>query len=234
VSPQPRRPPQRVPVGEREGPRLHPRAADGEVTRELLLDIAEELFAREGVGAVSIRSVNSAAGLAPASVHYHFGSKEGLVQAVLVRRGRFVIARHSQLLDELETRDGVHARDLVAALAAPFVELIEQDPERGHRWVKFAAQLAQSHHPVMQRLTTRPSDPDARFQELVIRLYHGVPEDEARLRWRIGGNTLLRLLADADGPLSLGVAEAPPGAVSKRFVEALIDFVASGVDGLAR
>lgn len=56
----------------------------GDVTRLRLLKTAERLFATEGLDAVSLRAVNAAAGLGPSSVHYHFGTKEDLVAAVLL------------------------------------------------------------------------------------------------------------------------------------------------------
>ena len=47
--------------------------------KQLLLSAALKLFATHGIDAVSIRAVNREAGLGPASVHYHFGTKEALV-----------------------------------------------------------------------------------------------------------------------------------------------------------
>ncbi len=55
-------------------------------TREVILDTAESLFAQQGHDATSMRQITSAAGVNLASVNYHFGSKESLVQAVLKRR----------------------------------------------------------------------------------------------------------------------------------------------------
>ena len=52
-------------------------------TRERLILAAEELFARDGLDAVSLRQVNTAAGQRNASAaHYHFGSKQGMVLAL--------------------------------------------------------------------------------------------------------------------------------------------------------
>src|SRR3712207_9282841 len=48
-------------------------AADGEATRQALLDAAARLFADVGIEAVSLRAVNLAAGAAPAAVDHHFG-----------------------------------------------------------------------------------------------------------------------------------------------------------------
>ena len=55
-------------------------------TKERLLDAAESLFADHGFAATSLRMITSAAGVNLASVNYHYGSKEALIQAVLERR----------------------------------------------------------------------------------------------------------------------------------------------------
>ena len=46
-------------------------------TKDLILDAAELLFSENGVEGVSLRALTSKAGVNLASVHYHFGSKEG-------------------------------------------------------------------------------------------------------------------------------------------------------------
>lgn len=51
-----------------------------------LLDTAEELFARLGYAAVSIRDVTTRAGMRLANVSYYFGSKQNLYFEVLRRR----------------------------------------------------------------------------------------------------------------------------------------------------
>ncbi len=49
-------------------------------TRKQLLKAAWALFAEKGFEAVSVRDVTNAAGVNLASVSYHFGGKEGLIQ----------------------------------------------------------------------------------------------------------------------------------------------------------
>lgn len=53
--------------------------------REALLDAAGRLFAERGPGAHSLRAVAAAAGVTPAMVHYYFGDKRGLTDALLER-----------------------------------------------------------------------------------------------------------------------------------------------------
>src|SRR4051812_44617723 len=55
-------------------------------THESLLDAAESLFSERGIEAASLRAITERAGANLAAVHYHFGSKQGLVRAVFSRR----------------------------------------------------------------------------------------------------------------------------------------------------
>ncbi len=55
-------------------------------TKTRILDGAEQLFAREGFHNTSLRALTTLAGVNLASVNYHFGSKESLLQTVIERR----------------------------------------------------------------------------------------------------------------------------------------------------
>ena len=61
-------------------------AASPPGARERILDTAEQLFAREGVMAVTLRSIAAAADVNVAAVNYYFGSKEKLFEEMFVRR----------------------------------------------------------------------------------------------------------------------------------------------------
>lgn len=52
-------------------------------TRERLLEAALALVAKGGIAAVSHRTVEEAAGAARGSTRYHFGSRDGLLEALL-------------------------------------------------------------------------------------------------------------------------------------------------------
>ena len=113
--------------------------------RELLLEAALRLFAEHGVDAVSIRAVNREAGLGPASVHYHFGTKDELLQAVLRERGVALVADVRDRAKELAlSSDPVSPRDLVLMLADPYVRLAQGRESAGHDWVRLLSQLLQS------------------------------------------------------------------------------------------
>jgi len=72
-------------------------------TKQRLLDAAESLFATRGAAATSLRAITNAAGVNPAAIHYHYGSKEELLLAVARRRADPVNRERLKRLDELET-----------------------------------------------------------------------------------------------------------------------------------
>ena len=55
-------------------------------TKQRILNAAEHLFAADGYHATSLRGITTAATVNLAAVNYHFGSKEALLEAVIVRR----------------------------------------------------------------------------------------------------------------------------------------------------
>jgi AcrR family transcriptional regulator len=55
-------------------------------TKERILDAAEGLFSKEGYNGTSVRAISKKADAFLSAINYHFGSKEGLLHAVLERR----------------------------------------------------------------------------------------------------------------------------------------------------
>ncbi|GAA3970086.1 helix-turn-helix domain-containing protein [Gordonia caeni] len=92
-------------------------------TRERLLDAAEELLLQYGYEAVSVRGICQQAEANPAAVHYHFGSKEQLVAALLEAR---LAPVWSGRLDEISSRS-LTVEELVEAVCAPIDGLLD-DP----------------------------------------------------------------------------------------------------------
>ena len=55
-------------------------------TKQRLLDAAELLFATHGFEGTSMRAITQAADTSLSAANYHFGSKQALIEAALVRR----------------------------------------------------------------------------------------------------------------------------------------------------
>ena len=57
----------------------------GEQSREQILDATEKLMASRGYAATSISDIRKACGLPASSIYWHFGSKDGVLAAVMER-----------------------------------------------------------------------------------------------------------------------------------------------------
>jgi AcrR family transcriptional regulator len=98
-------------------------------TREQLLDTAEKLFLERGLDEVSLRTIVREAGQRNQSaLQYHFGSRDGLVAAILNRRVQDLEARRRDLVDKALTKDpNPDLREICSLLArAPFLLCREQ------------------------------------------------------------------------------------------------------------
>jgi AcrR family transcriptional regulator len=208
-------------VGELGGsvsPRRSP--YDGDLTREALVDAAERLFADEGLEAVSVRSINKAAGVAPAAVHYHFGSKDALLDAVLARRGPRVLSRIVERADVLlARRRRPTAREIVECLAVPYRDLLVDDPVGGARWLRVVAQLSLAQD---ERMAALGKPAETRLRDLTHRAYPHADEVAVATRLPLAITALIQMMGRARGEVD--------AAARDRFEQALIDFVAGGLD----
>ena len=110
--------------------------------QENIVLTAERLFAEQGIDGVSLRQINSAAGLKNnAATHYHFGGKEGLTRAIVEYRAEGINQRRQQLLDGLGAAAAGRGslRDLVQALVLPMAEHLISNPE-GSFYFRFVIQ----------------------------------------------------------------------------------------------
>ena len=92
-----RRPPRRASDA---GEVAEGKAARSRKTQARILDAAEELFSHHGIYGVSIRDIADAAGVDTALLHYHFANKDGIYEAVLLRRAGEINTARTRALDE--------------------------------------------------------------------------------------------------------------------------------------
>jgi AcrR family transcriptional regulator len=108
--------------------------------REMLLRTAESLFASKGIDAVSLNEINKAAGQRNTSaLHYHFGSKEKLIDAIIYQEFDSIVARMNEEFDKLEAIADFDSMALVSAIAMPFIEML--DTPRGFNYLRIMVQL---------------------------------------------------------------------------------------------
>lgn len=98
-------------------------------TRDRLLDAAERLFAEKGMHGTSAREIVAAAGQRNESaIQYHFGGRDGLVDALLARRIEAIETERLARLDALaEQMPEADVRALLAAIVDPVIERCRDD-----------------------------------------------------------------------------------------------------------
>jgi len=85
------------------------REARGSRTRERVLETATRLLAERGYSGTTISALSKASGVLPASIYWHFGSKEGLVGAVIDRAAEQLFADLERTVAEERRRAGEDA-----------------------------------------------------------------------------------------------------------------------------
>jgi AcrR family transcriptional regulator len=111
---------------------------DASETRERLLRAAERLFAGRGVHQATTREITEAAGQRNVSaLTYHFGSREGVLWAIIDRHNGPLDEERASMLEE--PAEAMATRDLVASLLVPYARRLET--AEGRDYLRIVAQL---------------------------------------------------------------------------------------------
>jgi AcrR family transcriptional regulator len=207
------------------------------VSRERILDVAERLFAERGFASTSLRALTAAAGVNLAAVHYHFGSKDDLIAAVLERR---LVPLQQERVERLEAclaSNGTAAprlEDLLEAFVGPALRLSHAGGPGGGSFMR-----------LLGRIYVEPDERAlvivrAQFQETVRRfagaLALALPELHAEevfwnLHFTIGSMAYTMTRLDGLVDLSGGVCDTSD---VEEVVARLVAFSAAGIRAGAR
>lgn len=164
---------------------VSPPAPEGLTTKERLLEAAEELFAREGFERVSVRAITARAGANVAAVNYHFGSRRGLVHAVVERHVEPGVRERLERLGELERRGGGTVEELAEAFIRPFVAQVRRSELAERLFGKLIGRMFgdDDGEVISEAMVGRLADVMERYRRAFSRVVPGLGEDE--VRWRM-------------------------------------------------
>ena len=108
------------------------RPAAGEDLRGRLLDAAAQCFSRQGIAATPLRAIAAEAGVNAALLHYYFGDKAQLQQAVIAER---VLPAFMALREPLQAQ-GDDVPGLVAAFVDGIGGIVARHPWLPALWVR--------------------------------------------------------------------------------------------------
>lgn len=190
-----------------------------------MIEVAEQLFAERGIEAVSLRNVGQAAGQRNNSAaQYHFGTRDGLVAAVIAHRSDAVERRRGELLDALgAAADQAPLSDLVRCFVLPLAELVDRGDQQHPTWyLRFLTQLVTLHggHRA-EEIAARPEHLRVLENALRSRLRHlDVATFARRMRWL--AQTSVRALADQEYEREHGKQSGPIDPIVADLVEMLV------------
>jgi len=197
-------------------------------TKAQLLDVAEQLFLRSGLG-VSVRDITDAAGQNGAAIHYHFGSRDALVGAVIARRANDLAGRRRAALQTLRAaRTPPTIRDVVAGLVGAYVGMLEAEGPDAQRWVDLMHALWLDRSPALAFMSEYADD-ERDWARLARAALPHVPDDRFDARFSLAIESIivgLRTPTRAPGADAVHL----PAALAAR-AEILVDFVAAGLEG---
>lgn len=197
-------------------------------TKQKILDTAERLIGEQGYAATSLRQIIAEAGVNLASIHYHFGSKEELLDEIILRKAGPVNTERMSRLDRLEAEAGggpVPVYDVLEAFLLPMGEAADRNPQFVKLMGRMIAEgllrgIAQKHFQVVM----------LRFAQALRRALPDLPEDEFLWRHQFMIGAMAHTMC---GSPDLVV----PGAQRVGFrerIERLIGFAAGGFQAPVR
>ena len=166
-------------------------------TRLALILAAERIFSEEGISNTSLRRITQAAGQRNESaIHYHFGSREGVVQAILDLRTKPVNAARVALLGEMRAAAAgapLGSPEVARTLVAPLANYLRTSAGRSH-YLRFLGRLWLDR-PVWRKFEGRTQDTGLQLMhEALIEAKPHMPAMIVRQRFAMGiqmGNSTL-------------------------------------------
>jgi AcrR family transcriptional regulator len=203
-----------------------------EDTRERILDAAEALFAERGISGTALRTITKAAHANLASVHYHFGSKESLLDAVVERRARPINRERLRTLEALEraaVETPLAVEDILNAFLLPGVQTLEAMPDKREQLTRLVARIEAQPPEVVEALFRKHfGSVGKRFVEAMQRALPHLPKETVSDRFRFAGG-ILSYVFSGNFDLDL-IPDHPPHAASMaEKLEQVIGFLAAGL-----
>jgi AcrR family transcriptional regulator len=202
---------------------------DGDATRLLLIETAGQVFAERGYAEATSKEICERAGTPLASVNYHFGSRDGLYEAVL-------IAAHQQVvgLEDLMVAAG-DIDDPVLKLRTVLKHLVRLATRAAAPW-GFRVVLREVMTPsvAMPALIEKAIRPKAQFMLGLVSSAMGLPPEHPTVQRGLIF-ALLPCLAIMVVPKEVPAKLLPAIArESDGLAEELMCYVMAGLDAMAR
>lgn len=202
---------------------------DKQPTRERILDQAERLFAERGIDAVSLRAINAAAGVSPGILHYHFGNRETLIEAIISRRMSSLMSARQALIEPLASGAApCSAKAIAEALVLPLADFADQQPQQAKPYIRLLSRLYSDRSVLLEHASRRFSSYGIQhLPGLLTQLHPSLDRGQAELRIGFANHLLLQSATEwfeSPRPWQLHIKG------KLNAIEPLVNFIAAGLD----
>lgn len=175
------------------------RATHGEATRNKIILTALDLYARHGLDGVSLRTISAESGTRnSAAAHYHFGSRLGVLEAVISLITDHTRPQFESGFQAVEAAAAPSLRDVVKAMTTPYLSLT-LSPDWGPAALRFMAHLHADNTPEIVHLLNTHFRPDIeRIEAQLCRALPAIPRDVLRIRLAFTFVSLIHGAAEID------------------------------------
>lgn len=200
-------------------------SSQAEETRHRLIEAATREFAEHGVHAASLLEVTRQAGQRNrGAVHYHFGSREGMLVAVLEQKVDYLAERERELLAIARQQPDDDLESVVAAFVRPAVELSDQGSE-GRCYLMILAELVEDDRGLMDPEIVRALERTGGWEAYELLAARTPPMPEALRAERLPLVTGFIMRAAADRARNRERTMARPQLETEQFIANLITMV---------
>ncbi len=205
-----------------------------EDTKKRILDAAEHLFACKGFHKTSLRDITTEAGVNIASVNYHFGGREALVKAVVLRRLVPINRERMKRLEAIADSHGsLDVRAILKAFIEPSMDFLKSESASGD-FVRIMGQgMAEPDETIRELFVEQVSPVLALMAELISMALPDIPTEVIgeRLNCFLGAFAhWMRLAGNPDAFSGKGILSVSP----EGMAASLLDFSVAGMEAQAR
>lgn len=209
-------------------------AAPGALTRERILEAAGEMFAERGIEAVSLRELTLKAGVNLAAVHYHFGSKEGVLAEVFARSSRPIVKWRLELLSAVE-KDDSGLPNLEQILESFLRPALQAGRRQNESFMQLRARLALERNDSVRRILGAAFDSSSRqFIAALAEALPELPSDELYWRFHFMIGSMFYTMADPGRIQTLSDGACDPGDTEVALRRMVAVFAGIFRDGVPR
>jgi AcrR family transcriptional regulator len=197
--------------------------------RERILTVAERLFAEHGMAGVGLRAISAEAKVNLASIAYHFGSKDGLLEALFAQRATPIAEERLRLLASCAKGGKAPAlEDILDAFLRPALVLGVQPRFGGPAFVKLRARLATEPETLSRKILAKAFDLSSRqFLDAMAGALPQLPRAEIEWRFHFMLGAMFYTMANTGRIQALTKGRVDPGNV-KRALHHMVPFLAAG------